>query len=413
MEELKLKIFFSYSHKDESFCIDLQKHLKPLKRADLISHWYDRELKAGDNWDENIKLNLLTADIVLFLVSPDFLNSEYIYENEIKLAVERHKNAQSLVVPIMLRKCDIEYTPFKDIQGLPTDLEPINSNKWYTVDDAYFNVVEGLKKIIHRERNKREVLFSEEYEWKKAIEKNTIESYLLYLENSKLKTKFDDVIKRVNQLKVDKYRDEFEFTNIELQIQEKERKLIARDLHDDVGSLLSVAKVLVSSLDPKNEIVVRLTQVIDETINSIRKISHSLRTDTSKSDFNLKKAILDLESKMIHSDKIKLELNFVNIDDLSNNQLEVNIYRIIQELVSNIIHHSNASLAFISISNIDNEVRVRVKDNGVGISETAINQGSQGAGLENIKSRIDYYSGELKITSIANVGTEINFTIPI
>lgn len=413
MDNLKLKIFFSYCHKDETFCNELQKHLKSLKRADLISHWYDRELKPGDDWNDNIKSNLLTADIILFLVSPDFLNSEYIYENEIKIALERHNSGKSLIIPVMLRKCDIEFTPFKDIQGLPTDLEPINSKKWYTIDDAYFNVVEGLKQIIQRERNKREILYSEEQAWAKANQQNTIESYLFYLENSKLKTKLDDVIQRVNDLKVEKYKYDIDFNKIELQIQERERSLLAADLHDDVGALLGTAKLFTNKLISENINVYGLDSILDEIINSIRKITHSLRSDETKGTFNLKKAILDLKSTMIHNQDLKLEVSFENFNEVLNNQLEVNIFRIIQELVANIITHSKANKAFISISTIGGKVKLCVKDNGIGISSFKINQPYRGFGLENIKSRIDYYKGKLDITTNKTTGTEINISIPM
>ena len=146
----KVNVFISYSHVDREHCKELKKHLNPLKKAKLIDSWEDGELLPGDNWDEVIKKNLDEADIVLFLLSIDFLNSNYIEKNEIKLAIEKHKKGKLKIVPIMLRKCYIDGTIFSQTQGLPTGLEPIQSKKWDSQDDAYFNVVNGLSKIIKK-----------------------------------------------------------------------------------------------------------------------------------------------------------------------------------------------------------------------------------------------------------------------
>ncbi len=155
-DSYKVKLFVSYSHKDRELCDELQKHLTPLRLANLIEDWHDKEILPGDAWDNEIRKHLQSADIVVFLLSADFLSSTYIYENEIKVAFEKHHNGEIVIVPVMVRKCDIEMTGFDLIQGLPRDLVPVVSSKWHSRDDAYFEVVSGLKKIIVNLRDKKE-----------------------------------------------------------------------------------------------------------------------------------------------------------------------------------------------------------------------------------------------------------------
>ena len=85
------KIFISYSHKDETHRSELEVHLAMLKRKKIVSVWHDRKIVAGDEWKNEIDNNLESADIILFLISPDFLASEYCYDIEVKKAMERHK----------------------------------------------------------------------------------------------------------------------------------------------------------------------------------------------------------------------------------------------------------------------------------------------------------------------------------
>lgn len=147
-ENNKIKLFISYSHKDKEHCTELVKHLNMLEKANLVDSWEDGELLPGDNWDEVIKQNLNEADIVLFLLSIDFMNSNYIDQNEIQAAVEKHNKGEVVIVPIMLRKCFIKGTIFEKIQGLPVGMVPILSKDWHSKDDAFYDVLEGLERII-------------------------------------------------------------------------------------------------------------------------------------------------------------------------------------------------------------------------------------------------------------------------
>ncbi len=138
-----LKVFVSYSHVDEKLKDALVRHLKPLERMNLITEWHDRKLLAGDTWGDEINRNLEEADIVLLLVSIDFINSKYCYDVELDRALERHAEKACRVVPIILRGCLWQHTPFAKLQALPRDGKPAAS--WPDLDEALATVAEALR----------------------------------------------------------------------------------------------------------------------------------------------------------------------------------------------------------------------------------------------------------------------------
>ena len=140
-----LKVFVSYSHADEKLKDAVLKHLKPLERMNLITEWHDRKLLAGDEWGEEINKNLESADIVLILVSIEFINSKYCYDVELDRALERHAAGQCRVVPVILRGCLWQHAPFSKLQALPRDGKPATT--WDDLDLALANVAEGVRLV--------------------------------------------------------------------------------------------------------------------------------------------------------------------------------------------------------------------------------------------------------------------------
>lgn len=140
------KVFFSYSHYDEAMRDQLEVHLTMLKRNGLIETWHDRRIVAGADFGDAIDANLLAADIVLLLVSPHFLASEYCYSREMTKAMERHETGEAIVVPVILRACDWHDSLFGKLLALPRDGKAINL--WPDIDVAYLNVVQGLKALL-------------------------------------------------------------------------------------------------------------------------------------------------------------------------------------------------------------------------------------------------------------------------
>ncbi len=144
------KIFISYSHRDEEFKDDLQIGLATLKNNGHIAAWDDRAIMAGDEWDHEIKDALYKADIILLLVSPNFLASRYVREQEIKIAMERHHNPEdpAVVVPIIIRPADWKDNAFSRLQALPKNSKPVTT--WSNYDEAMLDVVSGIKKLVMR-----------------------------------------------------------------------------------------------------------------------------------------------------------------------------------------------------------------------------------------------------------------------
>src|SRR2546423_15619257 len=98
-----VEIFISYAHEDEALLNKLKAHLRPLQREGLIDTWYDRDISAGTDWKREIDIQLKTAQIILLLVSPDFIASDYCYSVEMQQAMERHEKGEARVIPIILR----------------------------------------------------------------------------------------------------------------------------------------------------------------------------------------------------------------------------------------------------------------------------------------------------------------------
>jgi hypothetical protein len=142
-----VSIFISYSRKDEDLMRELVSHLEPLQRGKLISSWYDGQILPGEEWEPQLKTMLDQADIVLLLISKDFLNSDYCYEVELTTAIARYKAREGCVIPVILRPClwhqvTIGGLRLSELQALPKDAKPVS--RWSDPDDAFTNIAEGL-----------------------------------------------------------------------------------------------------------------------------------------------------------------------------------------------------------------------------------------------------------------------------
>ena len=151
-----LRIFISYSHKDEKIKNDFVSHLSPLKRLNLVSEWHDRKIEPGDKWEQSISTNLSTADIIVLLISIDFINSNYCYDIEMEAALERVANGSAILVPVIVRSCMWKTTKFAAFQALPTDGRAITT--WSDHDEAFTNVAEGIQQVAERIISRRESL---------------------------------------------------------------------------------------------------------------------------------------------------------------------------------------------------------------------------------------------------------------
>ena len=140
-----LRVFKSYSHVDEDFRKELDKHLAVLRREGIISSWDDRRIGPGEDLHDEISANLETADIVLLLISADFLDSDYCYDIEMKRAMERHELGLTRVIPVILRHCDWQNTPFGGLKACPNDGKPVVDHK--THDEGFLQVAQAVRQV--------------------------------------------------------------------------------------------------------------------------------------------------------------------------------------------------------------------------------------------------------------------------
>jgi hypothetical protein len=119
-------VFFSYSHKDDALRDELEIHLSALKRQGLIDTWHDRRIGVGEEIDHVISKHLEKADIILLLVSPYFIASDYCYDVEMKRAIERHEAGEARVIPVILHPCDWHSLPFGKLLATPSDGKPVS-----------------------------------------------------------------------------------------------------------------------------------------------------------------------------------------------------------------------------------------------------------------------------------------------
>jgi internalin A len=141
-----LRLFYSYSHKDEEHQAELEIHLSLLKRKGLLETWSDRKITAGQEWAGEIDQELERANIILLLISSDFIASNYCYDIEMKRALERHKTKEARVIPIIVRDCDWDIEPLRKLKALPKDAKPIKL--WSDKDTAWKNVATGISSVI-------------------------------------------------------------------------------------------------------------------------------------------------------------------------------------------------------------------------------------------------------------------------
>ncbi len=139
------KVFFSYSHRDEKMRDELEVHLSMLKREGVIESWHDRRIDAGSELDNSIDVNLEDSDIVLLLVSPYFLASDYCYDKEMAKAMEMHNAGQAKVIPIILEYCEWDKALFGKLLAIPKDGKPVSSYPNY--NEAFFEITKEIRKV--------------------------------------------------------------------------------------------------------------------------------------------------------------------------------------------------------------------------------------------------------------------------
>lgn len=203
-------------------------------------------------------------------------------------------------------------------------------------------------------------------------------------------------------------------TQAVLEAEERERIRIARDLHDGIGQTLAAARMTlgnyvsqkkIESLEMQNSL-----DLLEDSIKEIREISHNMMP-SSLTKFGLTSALKQFTNKINALGKLEIELQIVGFKERSDERIELVLYRIIQEIISNIIKHAEAKKVSIELVRHDDELILIIEDNGRGF-DTA-NTENHGIGLKNIATRVEYLNGNVNFDSSIGKGTSVVIEIPL
>lgn len=225
---------------------------------------------------------------------------------------------------------------------------------------------------------------------------------------------------RLQQLRINELETEKQLTATEavLKGEEKERTRLAKDLHDGLGGLLSGVKFSLSNMKdnlmitPDNMAVFeRSLDMIDASIRELRRVAHNMMPEML-TKFGLDEALEEYCNILNGTGLLKVKYQSLGMEARLDKSLEIIVYRIIQELLNNILKHASASEAFVQLVRETNRLNVVVEDDGKSF-DTGILEKNKGAGWMNIRSRVDYLKGQLDIHSEAGKGTLVNIEFNI
>lgn len=273
MEEVFVNIFFAYSREDSTLRDRLDKHLSGLKRKNFINTWYDGKIDAGKEWEKEIDLNLSKADIVLLLISADFLASDYCYDNEMQKAIGTHEKGDAVIIPIILNPCDWSDLPFSKIQGLPQNGKPITSTFWENPEIALNEVAISIKEIVEN---------------------------LLRNKNKHLKAINEVLTDKDNELKIT--LQQLEELNLEQEI-----------IRENIQEFKIEKKTLIQDIKLLNESHEELTKSLDINKIKIQKLIHIEQIVLNK--VRTEKESIKLAIVKLNETFLKLEIKKKNIED--------------------------------------------------------------------------------------------------
>ncbi|MDO5977591.1 sensor histidine kinase [Flavivirga spongiicola] len=242
-----------------------------------------------------------------------------------------------------------------------------------------------------------------------------ITAYLIQ-KNTKRKQKLAEQEKVLETQKLATVLKEQELMSIDAMIegQEKERQRIANDLHDDLGGLMATVKLHFNVLKEKQtpELFNKTNILLDEAYQKIRSIAHAKNSGVIAKQ-GLLKAIQNMAEKISTSNKISIDVIDYGLEDRLENSLELTIFRIVQELATNIIKHAEATEATIHLTNHDESLNIMVEDNGKGFNPSQVTTKNKGMGISSIDKRIEHLNGTMTIESEPSKSTTIIIDIPL
>lgn len=225
---------------------------------------------------------------------------------------------------------------------------------------------------------------------------------------------------QINKQKIDELLQEQEIASLQgvLEGQETERKRVAIDLHDRLGGILSMVKLHFSSVEekidpdnPSKEKFLTASELLDLAAGEVRNISHNMMSGVL-AKFGLIPALEDLQSRISETGKLTVNLYTSNVNGALDGEQELQLYRIVQELMSNILKHSDATETNIQLNENEGSVNLIVEDDGIGFNPQKLDV-KAGIGLNNLKARVAKLNGTLHIDSGLGAGTTVSIDIPV
>ncbi|WP_299124065.1 sensor histidine kinase [uncultured Winogradskyella sp.] len=238
----------------------------------------------------------------------------------------------------------------------------------------------------------------------------------LIFKNTKRKQKLAEQEKEIESQKLATVLKEQELTAIDAMIegQEKERQRIANDLHDDLGGLMANVKLHFNALKDKDspELFDKTNNLIEEAYQKVRSVAHAKNSGVIAKQ-GLLKAVRNMADKVSTSNKIQIDVLDHGLDNRLENSLELTLFRVIQELITNVIKHAQATETTIHLTNHEDSINIMVEDNGKGFNPSQITKINKGMGISSIDKRVEHLDGKLTIESDKNKGTTVIIDIPL
>ena len=239
---------------------------------------------------------------------------------------------------------------------------------------------------------------------------------LLLYKNSMRKQELAKRHEEVQKQKVESLLKKQELLSIDAMIagQEKERQRVANELHDDLGSLMATVKLHFGNIkaDKGDRSLISANALLEQAYQKIRGIAHSKNSGVMANQ-GLIPAVKKMADIISNANKIKLEVHDFGMEDRIENSLELTIFRIIQELLTNIIKHAEATTASIHLTQHDESLNVLIEDNGKGFDISKIENFKEGMGLHSIEKRVENLEGNFTIDSVLGKGTSVILDIPV
>ena len=234
------------------------------------------------------------------------------------------------------------------------------------------------------------------------------------IKNQKLITRKNE---ELHQRRIDQLEKQQKIISMEAMVsgQEEERKRIAKDLHDGLGNLLANVQMQFSTVQnhihrEKTHAYREANQLLGEACGEVRKIAHNMMPGTL-TRFGLVSAILDMKNNIEKSKQISVDVQVYGIKERLEEKVEISLYRIIQELMNNIIKHAQATEVMIQLTRQGDELNLLVEDNGQGFELTQA-RAKNGLGIKSLESRVSYVNGTLDIDTAPGKGCSIVVNIP-